>query len=69
VDGTTNWVADCLSHYYEADKPDEIHPDHEFVSADTKLDPDAELLPIEQYIEVRSPIARQLRRLAAHVEQ
>jgi len=58
VDGTTNRVADCLSRYYEADKPDEIHPDHEFVSADTKLDPDAKLLPIERYVEVRSAVAR-----------
>jgi len=69
VDGTTNRVADCLSSYYEADKPDEIHPDHEFVSADTKLDPDAELLPIERYVEVRSAAARRSHCLAAHVEQ
>jgi len=59
VDGMTNWVADCLSHYYEADRPDEIHLDHEFVSADTKLDPDAKLLPIEWYVKVHSAAARQ----------
>jgi len=69
VDGTTNWVVDCLSRYYEADKPDETHLDHEFVSVDTKLDPNAELLPIERYVEVPSAVARRLRRLTAHVEQ
>ena len=47
VDSTSNWVADCLSCYYESDYPDDEHPDHEFVSADAKLDPDAELLPVQ----------------------
>ena len=47
VDGTDNHVADCLSCYYEADGPEDHHPDHDFVSANTKLDPDGELLPVQ----------------------
>ena len=45
VDGDTNRVADCLSRYYKNDGPDDYHPDHDFVSADAKLDPDGELIP------------------------
>ncbi len=58
VDGTSNRVADCLSRYYESDYLDDEHPDHEFMSADAKLDPDAELLPVQQYIELRSVVTR-----------
>ena len=47
MDGTSNQVADCLSRYYELDYPDDEHPDHKFVSADAKLDPDAKLLPVQ----------------------
>ena len=54
----TNWVADCLSHYYKADRLDETHLAHEFVSADVKLDPEAELLAIQQYVEICSTAAR-----------
>ena len=46
MDGDTNCVADCLSQYYENDGPDDHHPDHNFVSADAKLDPDGELIPV-----------------------
>ena len=69
MDGTTDRVPDCLSHYYEANQPDETHPAHESVSADVKLDPESELLPIWQYIEVHSTAARQSCRLAERVEQ
>src|SRR6266481_7209083 len=62
-------VADCLSHYYESDYLDDEHPDHEFVSAETKLDPDTELLPVQQYVELHSAVARQSCRLAEQVEQ
>ena len=69
VDGTTNRVADCLSHYYETDWLDETHPAHEFVSVDAKLDPEAELLPVWQYVEICSAAARRSHRLAGRVEQ
>ena len=56
--GTTNRVADCLSHYYEMNGPGDKHPDHEFVSTDAWLNPDGELLPVRRYIEVRAAAAR-----------
>ena len=49
-----NRVADCLSWYYENDGPDDHHPDHDFVLADAKLDPDGELIPIKRYAEMRT---------------
>ena len=64
-----NRVADCLSRYYETDRPDETHPAHEFVSADAKLDLEAKLLPVRRYIEICSTAARQSHRLAGRVEQ
>ena len=69
MDGTTNRVADCLSRYYEADWPDETHLAHELVSADAKLDLEAELLPVRQYVEIRSAAARRSRCLAGRVKQ
>ena len=45
-----NWVADCLSCYYETDGLEDKHPDHEFVPTDTWLDLDGELLPVWRYI-------------------
>ena len=69
MDGTDNRVADCLSHYYEADGPEDHHPDHDFVSADTKLDPDGELLPVQCYVELHSAVARRSRRPAEQTEQ
>ena len=52
VEGIMNRMADCLSCYYETDGPANTPADHEFVSADVRLDPDGELLPIKQYIEL-----------------
>ena len=69
MDGTDNRVVDCLSCYYKADGPEDHHPDHDFMSADAKLDPDRELLPVQHYIELRLAAARQSRRLAEQTEQ
>ena len=69
VDGTDNRVADCLSCYFEADGPEDHHPDHDFMSANTKLDPDRELLPIQRYIELRLAAARRSHHLAEQKEQ
>ena len=55
VDGTDNRVVDCLSRYYEVDGPEDHH---DFVSADVKLNPNRELLPIQQYVELRLAAAR-----------
>ena len=39
------------------------------MSADVKLDPDGELLPIQRYVELRSAAARRSCRLAEQTEQ
>ncbi|KAJ3475421.1 hypothetical protein NLI96_g11847 [Meripilus lineatus] len=54
VQGHLNKVADCLSRYYMSDKPDEEHPDHTYVNADTRLDPEGEDLPIDRMLELRA---------------
>ena len=64
MDGVTNRVADCLSHYYKMDGPGDQHPDHEFMSGDMQLDPDGDLLPIQWYHELHTAVARQSHRLA-----
>src|SRR6266481_1442286 len=69
MDGVTNRVADCLSRYYETDGPDDHHQEHEFVSADSQLDLDGELLPIWWYVELCTAAARRSRHLAERVEQ
>ena len=45
VKGQYNIVADCLSRYYSSDRPGEQHADHQYVSADLRLDPEGEDLP------------------------
>ena len=45
VKGQYNIVADCLSRYYSTDVPGERHVDHQYVSANLRLDPDGEDLP------------------------
>ena len=69
MDGDTNCVADCLSQYYENDGPDDHHLDHDFVSADVKLDPDGELIPVKRYAEMHTTATRRLTRLAEKAEQ
>ena len=69
VDGDMNRVADCLSRYYENDSPDDHHLDHDFMSADAKLDPDGELIPVKRYAEMRTTATRWSTRLAEKTEQ
>ena len=64
-----NHVADCLSWYYENDGPDDHHPDHDFVSADMKLDPDGELIPVQQYTEMHTAATRWSTHLAEKAKQ
>ena len=45
------------------------HPDHDFVSADMKLDPDGELVPIKRYAEMRTAATRRSTHLAEKAEQ
>ena len=69
MDGDTNQVADCLSWYYESNGPDDHHPDHNFMSADVKLDPDRELIPVQWYAEMHTAATRWSIRLAEKAEQ
>ena len=69
MDGDTNRVADCLSRYYENDGPDNHQPDHDFMSADVKLDPDGESIPIKWYAEMHTAATRQSTHLAEKTEQ
>jgi hypothetical protein len=46
IEGKENWVADCLSRYYQNDRLEEKHLVEEFVDADVRLDPEGEELPI-----------------------
>ena len=64
-----NRVADCLSWDYESDGPDDHHLDHDFVSADTKLNPDRELIPVQQYAEMHTTVTRWSTHLAEKAEQ
>ena len=64
-----NCVADCLSRYYENNGLDDHHPDHDFVSADAKLDPDGELIPTKRYAEMRTAATRRSIRLAEKAKQ
>ena len=62
-------MADCLSWYYESDGPDDHHPDHDFVSADTKLNPDGELIPVQWYTEMHTAVTRRSTCLAGKAKQ
>ena len=52
VDGTRNQVADSLSRYYEYDTIEDEYPNSEFVKVDEILDPDGDLAPIQQFVEI-----------------
>ena len=63
VDGTQNQVADSLSHYYEYDTIEDEHPNSEFIKADELLDPDRDLAPIQQFVEIQHNTIRRSQRL------
>ncbi|VDC04642.1 unnamed protein product [Peniophora sp. CBMAI 1063] len=54
VKGLENVVADAFSRYYSTDRWDEWHPDHEYVNADIRLDPEGEDLPWNRFAEIRA---------------
>ena len=62
-------VVDCLSWYYESDGPDDHHPDHDFVSADMKLNPDGELIPVQHDTEMHTAATGWSPHLAEKAEQ
>ena len=63
VDGTQNQVADSLSRYYEYHTIEDEYPNSEFVKADEILNPDGDLAPIQQFIEIQSQAIRRSQRL------
>ena len=63
IDGTWNQVADSLSCYYEYDTIEDEYPNSKFVKADEIHDPDGDLAPIQQFIEIRSQAIRRSQRL------
>jgi hypothetical protein len=52
--GKLNKVADLLSRYYLEDTPEDKHLDHIYVNADTHLDPEGEMLPAEQFMDLHA---------------
>jgi hypothetical protein len=68
VDGVDNKVADCLSRYSKNDMGDESHPEHIYVNADARLDPDSELLLTNRYIELKTAATRRSNCLAEKKE-
>ena len=48
IQGVRNKVADCLYRYYESDEEGEMHHYDEYVSADVRLDPEGEDLPLNR---------------------
>ena len=63
VKGQYNIVADCLSRYYSMDVPGERHADHQYVSANLRLDPDGEDLPCGLMPHLRAMQTRKLPKL------
>ena len=63
VDGIQNQVVDSLSCYCEYNTFANEHPNSEFVKADKLLDPDRDLAPIQQFIEIWNNTVRKLQRL------
>jgi hypothetical protein len=68
VDGVDNKVADCLSRYYKNSTGDESHPEHIYINADARLDPDGELLPTDRYMELKTAATRRSNRLVENKE-
>ena len=43
-----------MSHYYEYDTIEDEYPNSEFIKGDEILDPDGDLAPIQQFVEIQS---------------
>ena len=43
-----------MSHYYEYDTIEDEYPNSEFIKVDKKLDPEGDLAPIQQFVEIQS---------------
>ncbi len=56
IKGENNKVADCLSRYYESDERDKAHSIHEYVTADSRIDPTGDDLPPDRFMELREHV-------------
>jgi hypothetical protein len=56
VKGELNKVADCLSRYFENYTMDEAHEVHDYVRADTRMDPLGEDLPTYRFNEMKERV-------------
>ena len=63
VDGTRNQVADSLSHYYEYNTIEDEYSNSEFIKVDEILDPDEDLAPVQQFVEIQNQAIRRSQRL------
>ena len=52
VKGDLNKVADCLSRYYESDTTTNVYEPHEYICADTCIDPEGDDLPEPRFQEI-----------------
>ena len=52
-----------MSHYYEYDTIEDENPNSTFIKADEILDPDGDLAPIQQFVEIQSQVIRISQRL------
>jgi hypothetical protein len=53
VKGELNKVVDCLSRHFESNTPDETHETHDYVWADTWINPSGEDLLIPRFHELK----------------
>jgi hypothetical protein len=54
MSGKLNKVAELLLRYYLEDTPKDKHPDHIYVNMDAHLDPEGEMLPAEQFMDLHA---------------
>jgi hypothetical protein len=66
--GKLNKVADLLSRYYLEDTPKDKHLDHVYMNADACLNPEGEMLPAEQFMDLHAAKLWCLTRLKNQVE-
>ena len=52
-----------MSYYYEYDTIEDEYPNNEFVQADELLDPDGDLAPVQQFVEIQNNVVRRSQRL------
>ena len=52
-----------MSHYYEYDTIEDEYPNNEFVKVDEIFDPDGDLAPIQQFVEIKNNVVRRSQRL------